>query len=157
MPLPSPLLPVSSRPKGGHAGGCGSHLGEAGRQEDPSRLPANDHQAGQWYHRHQQLDGKGGAERHAWTLYIKNICDKQTKKKKNPDTTRKETIQSLTFWRAAIEQTQINFGLSGFSSWIVPHTTPTPTPRQEALVEFTLFIAVDHYQTIKNIFSLLQR
>ena len=60
VPLPPPLLPVGSRTEGGHAGGRGPHPGEAGRQEDPPRLPANDHQAGQRHHRHQQLERTGG-------------------------------------------------------------------------------------------------
>lgn len=76
MSLPSSLLSFGSWPAGGNAGGRRSHPGEAGRQADPPRLSANDHQAGQWHHCHQQLDKNGlgrrreGSERHAGTLYI---------------------------------------------------------------------------------------
>jgi len=87
VPLPSPLLSVGSRPKGGHAGGRSPHPGEAGRQEDPPRLPANDHQAGQRHHRHQQLEGRkvGRVLRECMDAVNKNLPEMQKhRRNRNP-------------------------------------------------------------------------
>lgn len=86
VPLPPFLLPVSSGPKDGHASRRRSDPGEARRQEDPPRLPADDHKTGKRHHRHQQLEerGLGGL---GWTLYIQR-CDVYRRWK-----THSETIQ----------------------------------------------------------------
>lgn len=70
VPLPSSVLSFGSGPKGGHAGRRCPHPGEAGRQEDPPRLPANDHKTGQRHHCHQQLEGGGCWETRMDVVYI---------------------------------------------------------------------------------------
>lgn len=140
VPLPSPLLPVGSRPKGGHAGGRCPHPGEAGRQEDPPRLPANDYQAGQRHHRHQQLERmdrrvKGrGWETCTDTVYrnISDIQKRYTHVKESTRQTPKHTVS--TFWRAAIELiyeiTQIHLKLFGFFFMDCPSHNPKPHIRR---------------------------
>lgn len=55
LPLSSPLLPISSRAEGGHAGGRRPDIGETGRQTHPSRLPTDDHQTRERNDRHYHL------------------------------------------------------------------------------------------------------
>lgn len=135
VPLPSPLLPVGSRPKGGHAGRRRSHPGEAGRQEDPSRLPANDYQAGQRHHGHQQLEP---ADANELKLYI--VTSDNTHEESNPQTP-KYTIMDRFLKSHTIISNPLDFLED------CPSLRPR-TPHQEALVEFTL--SVNHQQNIEE-------